>query len=223
MIAVSGFFDGIGIQEKTKKNLKIISEKVKKLKFVNSLAFLHYFIGLLISLVTFTLYSSFMPLIYKTSISLALPMLSVVEPIWYLKAIDWFLFVLFTIIYGVLLPFAEEAFYRVFQFVHYRSFLFDLLVSLMYALMSYAAFFWTVEGQYAKLLFTAISFIMCIVLMIIRNSTGYVYALMFRLGLSNGVCSWLMILILIEYLMQDKETGQLLINDPENVYQQILY
>lgn len=137
-----------------------------------------FIFGFLVSSIFFLLYSYLIP-IETASITIPLPILSLsgtsfIADIW-LKLIDIFYILVFGLFYGIVVPIMEEGFYRVFQFVHFRSFFYDTLVSIFYGIYVYSALFWVIEDYWAQLYWSVLAFVMSMGLVIFRNSDGHYF------------------------------------------------
>lgn len=98
------------------------------------------------------------------------------------------------ILYLVVLPMGEEAFYRVFQGNQWKGMLADTLVSVFYAGMNLAAHYWIFDSWSARWVFTGLTFFVSMILVLIRDKTNVVYSLMARVGVAVGVLAWIFFL-----------------------------
>jgi len=118
---------------------------------------------------------------------------------------------------------AEEAFYRVFQSLHFKSIAYDLVISIFYGLMSYAWIYWITQSEDYRIFFSLTWFLVGLLIIWIRNYKGLVSSLIFRMSISLAIVIWITWIRLAE--IKDWKISQpqfIFLWNSSNIWKQII-
>jgi membrane protease YdiL (CAAX protease family) len=123
------------------------------------------------------------------------------------------------ILYIVVLPLGEEAFYRVFQANQWKGMLSDIMISFFYAVMNLGGVYYVFDSWTPRWILTGFAFLIGVTLVYLRDKTNVVYSLMARIGVALGVFVWLCFLIqTVKSAMPRAQPQYFFIANVENIF-----
>ena len=128
-------------------------------------------------------------------------------------------FALFILLYTIVLPIGEEAYFRVFLTKVWRGPTGNLISCISYMLMNFSAYCFVFDTDLARFIFMLLSFLQGLILLEFKHKQNIVFSLMVRIGVSLGILGWLVFVSHSTNITYDvKQPAYLLMSDPHNLF-----